>query len=79
MARYFFHLHNDADTLDEDGSEFPDDAAAIAHGRTEALAMASASVSEHSHLVLDHHVIVANDEGQCLARIRFGDVVEIRG
>jgi hypothetical protein len=78
MARYYFHLHNDEDLVDEEGSEFADDASAIEHGRGEALAMAVASLAEHRHLVLSHHVIVTDHAGREVTAIRFSDVVQIR-
>jgi hypothetical protein len=67
MPRYFFHLHNDIDALDEEGVELVDLDAARARAR-------------HSvHLVLDHHIDIADESGAILETVRFGDVVTVEG
>ena len=44
MAVYFFNLHNDIISVDEEGSEFPDLASALAKARADAVFEASQSV-----------------------------------
>ncbi|WP_342250144.1 DUF6894 family protein [Sphingomonas sp. OTU376] len=78
MARYFFHLFNDVDTIDEDGTDCLNDTAAIARARAEAVAMAAASITAHRHLVLSHSVQVLDEAGRNVATVRFGDVVTVR-
>ncbi|MFS2108657.1 hypothetical protein ACCC88_03140 [Sphingomonas sp. Sphisp140] len=78
MARYFFHLYNDVDTIDEDGTDCPNDMTAIARAQAEAVAMAAASITAHRHLVLSHNVQVLDEAGRKVATVRFGDVVTIR-
>jgi len=78
MTRYFFDLHNDEDTLDEEGQELADDGAARDRARQEALIQAGESVRLHGHLVLHHRIVVRREhEGEAFA-VRFGDVVDVR-
>jgi len=77
MARYFFNLYNDETSLDEEGTELPDDSAAREWAKLEVRYMASESVKAHAHLVLHHHVIVTNEAGEEVTTVRFGDVVSV--
>jgi hypothetical protein len=74
--RYFFHLHNDVESMDEEGIEFPDAASAIEHARDEARTMAAESVHQ-GHLNLFHYVHVTDEAGETVAEVRFKDVVAI--
>jgi len=76
MARYFFHLHNDLETRDEEGIELPDLATARAVAAREARAIAADNVS-NGHLVLSHSIEVCDERGSVVCRLRFGDVIEI--
>ena len=78
MPRFFFHLHNDEDTLDEEGRELPDVAAAQAEALFDARHMAAESVRS-GHLNLSHFVQVADESGKGLFRVTFGDAVAILG
>jgi hypothetical protein len=77
MPRFFFHLHNDIDTHDEEGRDLPDIDAARRSAEHDARNMAAESVRA-GHLVLDHFVEVTGEEGRPLFRVTFGEVVEIR-
>lgn len=76
MPRYFFHLHNDLETRDEEGLELPDLAAARQVAETEARAMAAQSVA-NGHLCLAHSIEVTDASGATVLVVRFGEAVEI--
>jgi hypothetical protein len=77
MPRFFFHLHNDMDVLDEEGRDMPSVQAARHAAEEDARTMAAESVRT-GRLVLDHFIEVASETGQALFRVRFGEVVEVR-
>lgn len=77
MPRYFLHLHNDTDTIDEEGCELPDTAAAMAKARSEAQNMAAHSVESCGHLMLDHYVRVTDELGDIVGTVTFGEAVEV--
>lgn len=76
--RFYFHLHNDVHTVDEEGRELPDAQAARALAENEAQVMAAESVRV-GHLDLSHYVEVADENGETLFKVTFGDVVSVRG
>lgn len=78
MPRYFFHLHNDEDIIDDEGAELADLDAAAARGRAYALVMAAASITEHQRLFGEHRIDVADRVGGVVLSVRFRDVIEIR-
>jgi hypothetical protein len=78
VPRYFFHLYNDEVTLDEEGEELPDVAAARDRARREVQVMAAEAIKTHSHLVLHHRIVVADAKGQEVASFLFGDVITVR-
>lgn len=76
MPRYFFHIHNHIETVDEDGLELPDLQAA----RKMAIKAARAMMAENlidGQLWLDHWIEVENEAHQQVLAIKFGDAVEI--
>jgi hypothetical protein len=76
VPRFFFHLHNDLDTCDEEGRDLPDLAAARSAAEEDARHMAAESVRE-GRLNTSHFVEVSGDDGQSLLRVTFGEVVKI--
>jgi hypothetical protein len=74
--RFYFHLHNDIDTQDEEGVELADEAAAKAHAEEEALVMAAESV-RNGRLDRDHFIEVAGADGAALFKVTFGEVVAV--
>lgn len=76
MARYFFHLHNDIDTPDEEGQEFANDQAAMKMALDSAREMASETVRLGS-LDLDHFIVCVDENGREIGIVRFGDAVKI--
>jgi hypothetical protein len=76
-VRYFFNLHNDVDTLDEEGVELESETEAWDLACSEARVMAAESVRV-GHLDLSHYVEVADIAGRALFRVTFAEVVELR-
>lgn len=76
MPRYFFHLYNDITSIDQEGVELPDQAAAHAHGTEEARAMAADSAL-HGKIDRDHHIDIVDDQGRVVETICFGEAVAI--
>lgn len=79
MPRYFFHLLDDLDVPDEEGTELPDLEAARAHADSQARLMFAAAATEQGRVVLSHRIDVQNEAGAVLASVRFGDVVKVEG
>ena len=77
MRRYFFHLYNDETSIDEEGTELPNDAVALQKAADQARNMAAHSVL-HGHLVLHHRIEVVDGNGQKVGTVHFGNVVEIQ-
>ena len=78
MARFYFHLYNDIVSKDEEGRELPDVDTARHDAQEDARNMAAESVRE-GELNLDHYVEVADDTGETLFRVTFGEVVKVTG
>lgn len=80
MPRYFFDLHDDTDSPDDEGKELPDDGAARARGIAEAVEMIAAAATEHGKIDLAHWVRVRRENGETLVRMKFEEAVEfVRG
>jgi hypothetical protein len=77
MPRFYFHLFNDVTAMDEEGSEFCDANAAIEAARADARYMAAQSVLE-GHLILDHRIAVADEQGDTVTEVLFRDVVAVK-
>jgi hypothetical protein len=75
--RFYFHLYNDVDTHDEEGTELPDQEAARHFAEQAARAMAAESVTQ-GHLNLSHYIEVTNDADAVLFRVTFGEVVSVK-
>jgi hypothetical protein len=74
--RFYFHLHNDLDTLDEEGAELANEQAAKDHALKEARVMAAESVRLGT-LNLSHFVAVTDSEGKPRFKVKFGEAVDI--
>ena len=76
MPRYFFHLYDDVVSIDEEGSELPDVAAARELALKNARAIACQEVLE-GHLSLGHRIEVEDEEGRPVLVLPFQDAVTI--
>jgi len=77
VPRFHFNLFNDMDILDKEGIELPDLGAAVDAASGMARDMAAQSVRT-GRLTLHHRIEVANENGETVATICYGDVVEVR-
>lgn len=77
MPRFFFHLRNDLSADDEEGLELPDLEAARARAAEFALDMSAASVLEQRKINLHHRIEVADENGDHVLTVEFGDVVTV--
>ena len=77
MPRYYFHLHNDIDAVDEEGVELSDWEEAEAHALHEARIMFCNSAMETGRVVLSHRIDVEDEHGKVLGSVRFGHAVQI--
>lgn len=76
MARFFFHLYDDEVTLDPEGREFPNAAAAKEKAIRYAREIASEEVL-HGHLGLNHRIEVTDANDAPVVTITFKDAVQI--
>ena len=76
MPRYFFHLYDDVVSVDEEGSELPDVAAARRKALQNARAIASQEVLE-GHLTLHHRIEVEDASGRPVLTLPFREVVQV--
>ena len=76
MPRYFFDIYNDEDTIDTEGLELADEAAAMARSVIEARELAAESVRQ-GHLVGSHRIEVRDADRQCIGAVRFDEAVTI--
>ena len=77
MARYFFHIRNDVETEDEEGTEFPDVEAARLYAVQSARSLISADIQQ-GHLDLGHRIIVTDELGEEVLVLTFGDAFDLK-
>lgn len=78
MPRFYFHLRNDLSVDDEEGIELPDIEAARERAIEFAVDMSAASVLEHRKLNLHHKIEVADQNGDIVQIVEFGDVLTVQ-
>lgn len=77
MTRFFFHLHDDLISRDEEGTLLPDVAAARQFAAINARDIACAEVKK-GHLGLSHRIEIADAQGTVIDRIKFRDVIKVQ-
>ena len=77
MPKFYFHLHNDVDVMDEEGRELHDLEAARKWARHEARNMAGEMAKEEGRLVLHHRIDIAGADGKVLESVSFGEAVQV--
>lgn len=77
MPRYHFNLFNDVTALDEEGVTLPNAGVALQRAKEFARFEAGQSVLK-GHLILDHRIEVADEEGKPVGTVRFSDVVAVK-
>jgi hypothetical protein len=78
VARYFFNLYDDLVSIDDEGKEFPSLEAARRNAMHEAREMACAQVVA-GHVNFAHRIEIADEAGEVLETVHFGDAVQVRG
>jgi hypothetical protein len=76
MPHYYFHIHNDDDTFDDEGEDLADLDAAIAHAIVGARSLAADTVLK-GHLIGHHRIEIVDGAGKLLHIVRFDEAVEI--
>ena len=76
MPLFFFHIHDDTESLDKDGIDMADAAAARAAALAGARGMMSEQVRK-GRLSLHHRIEVEDEDGGAILTLPFGDAVEI--
>jgi hypothetical protein len=78
MKRFFFHVYDDAVSIDPEGELLADVEAALTVARAGARALACEQVKK-GRLHLAHRIEIADEAGAILAAVRFGDAVAVEG
>ena len=79
MPRYFFHIHDDLDCPDLEGSELPDLDAARRCASKEANLLMCELLKQESRIALNHYIDIEDGAGSVLETVSFRDVVKIEG
>ncbi len=77
MPRYFFHVYDDVVAPDDEGMMLPNRQAARLYALSGARDILAAQV-KHGYMVRSHWIDVADDRGEILFSLTFGEAVEIR-
>ena len=77
MPRFYFDLHNDVDSIDDEGKDLPDLSAAKANAAREVRELVSAGVMEHGKVDLRHYIQVRDEAGADVLRVHFEDAVTV--
>lgn len=77
MPRYYFHLHNDVDAADYEGSDFDDLDAARVYAACVIRELAGSIVKEDGRFVPHHRIDIEDGDGSVLASVRFDDAVRV--
>lgn len=76
MPRYFFHLYNHIECTDDEGAELPDVEAVRARAIESARETMAHDV-KRGEVRLSHRIEVADEAGQRVLTLRFGEAVKI--
>ena len=77
MPRFYFHVHNDADVIDDEGLALPDLAAAKQAAIDGAREMMAEHVTHGRPITLRHRIDVADEAGKILASLPFRELITI--
>ena len=77
MPRYFFHIFNDVDAIDQDGMELTD----LASAKRQAIRGGRSMMADHliagRPIKLFHRIEIADEGGKTLAVIPFRELITI--
>lgn len=77
MPRYFFHLHDDLEVVDEEGVDLPN----LETARFEALKAVRDLMAEdvkRGRLTLSHRIEVCDQRGAPVLTVRYGEAITLR-
>ena len=77
VPRFYFHLYDNLDVLDDEGIELPDLEAARAHAVRCARVTFAETAKDEGRVVLHHRIDIADEERAVLETVRFGDAVRV--
>jgi len=77
MRRYFFHLRDDLDCPDHEGSQFPSLGAAIASAAEYARWLMADLIRREGRIALHHRIDIEDSKGAVLSSVFFRDAVRI--
>jgi hypothetical protein len=77
VPRFYFHLHNDVDLPDDEGSEHPDLEAARAHAVKCARVTFAEVAKDEGRVVLHHRIDIEDEQGAVLSTVYFRDAVKV--
>jgi len=77
MPRYYFNLHDGAESNDPEGAEFADEDAAREYALECAREMVCADIKK-GWLHLDHRIEVVGEDGRRVLTVTFRDAFEIK-
>jgi hypothetical protein len=77
VPRFYFHLLNDVDAPDEEGTVLSDLADAREYARRTVLFTMAETIKETGHLVKSHRIDIEDADGNVLDSVYFRDVVAI--
>jgi hypothetical protein len=79
MPRFYFHLYDDIQTLDEEGRAYPAFEAALTAAFVAARALAAEQVAREGRVVASHRIDLADERQRVLDSVYFGDAVVLVG
>ena len=77
MPRFFFHLRDDLDVEDVEGTELADLDAARERAAGEARQLMCDTLKQNGRITLGHRIDIEDGQGAVLATVHFADAVRI--
>ena len=77
MPWFYFHLYDNLDVLDDEGIELPDLEAARARAVRCARVTFAETAKDEGRVVLHHRIDIADEQGDVLETVQFGDAVRV--
>jgi hypothetical protein len=79
VPKYYFHLHNDMDVPDEEGTDLPDLEAARDYAIRQARVTFAETAKDTGRVVMDHRIDIEDEQGAVVDTVRFRDAVRVEG
>lgn len=77
MPMFFFHVIDDVDAPDNEGSELPDIAAAEDLARHSARSLMCETIVRDGRITLHHRIDIEDEQGEVVASVPFSEAVQI--